>query len=62
MAEANAALYICLASGHSDLDQQPDIFRCICSDRDRLGFCVDIQIIFGTVCSNTVFGTVWAEL
>ena len=24
-------------------------YRCICSNRDRLGFCVEIQIIFGTV-------------
>ena len=27
----------------------PDIYRCICSRRDRLGFYAEIQIIFGTV-------------
>ena len=31
-------------------------YRCICSNRDRLGFCVEIQIIFGTV--QTVFKAV----
>ena len=31
-------------------------YRCICSNRDRRGFCVEIQIIFGTV--QTVFKAV----
>ena len=34
---------------YSVVAQKPDIFRCICSNRDRLSFCADIQIIFGTV-------------
>ena len=32
-----------------NLAQKGDIFRCICSNRDRLGFYAEIQIIFGTV-------------
>ena len=29
--------------------QKPDIYRCICSNHDRVGFSVEIQIIFRTV-------------
>ena len=28
------------------LANKPDIYRCICSNRDRLGFYAEIQIIF----------------
>ena len=34
------------------LAQKPDIYRCICSNRDRLGFHAEIQIIFGIVCTT----------
>ena len=30
--------------------QKPDIYRCMPSIRDRLGFCADIQIILGHIC------------
>ena len=29
--------------------QKPDIYRCICSNHDRVGFSMEIQIIFRTV-------------
>ena len=35
------------------LAQKPDIYRCICSSRHRLGFDAEIQIIFWTLFSNT---------
>ena len=37
--------YVCIY-----LTLTPDIYRCIRSNRDRLGFFVENQIIFGTVC------------
>ena len=32
--------------GDSYLAQKPDIFRCVCSNRDRLGFYAQIQKLF----------------
>ena len=40
-----------LAFIYKYLAQKSGIYRCICSNRDRLGFYAKIQIIFGTVCT-----------
>ena len=42
--------YVGMASGPNTCKQKPDIYLCIRSCRDRLGFYAEIQVIFGTVC------------
>ena len=41
------------------LAQQPDIYRSICSIRDKLGFGAEIQAIFGTVYDQAVLSIMW---
>ena len=55
MAEADTtAVYVgFLGPGTSICTQKPNIYRCICSCRDGLGFYAEIPIIFGTV-YNTI--------
>ena len=48
---------ICLLSGLSIYKQKSDIYRCIRSNRDRLGFYAEIQIIFGTVWRISLYVT-----
>ena len=53
MAGVDATVYYaCLAFVYMQyiyLTQKTDIYQSISSDRDRLGFYAEIQIIFGTV-------------
>ena len=39
--------------------QKPDVYRCICSNRYRLGFRQRFQIIFGTVCKFIMYITMF---
>ena len=41
--------YVGMASGPNTCKQKPDIYLCIRSCRERLGFYAEIQVIFGTV-------------
>ena len=40
---------------HIYLAQKPDIYRCICTNRDRLDFYSEIQIIFGTAVTGPIY-------
>ena len=48
---------VCPSLVEIHLAQKPDIYRCICSNRDRLGLYSKIQNIFGSVwCQRVHFG------